>query len=376
MTSATLKRETGWETILETSHAHPYGGGLPVEADTLLAEAPPPPFDWVREGTSCWMFAEDGSFGLPRIGVEAEPSSWENRFYQHNFVFADGRQLISLGKGLAPSILDEKGEPMIIGSGPLTFRCIEPFRRWLVTFDGDVFEQHVREQMDNSIPIGMHFGNSMDPKRKRPLNYSFEMTAAAPAFAMDHSPSKFAVMGKGAQRDAASVGLGWRFEQTMRAEGEMTVDGETKPIRLVGSRIKRRSVRTDGLFLRGHVWQCVGFPDGSAVGYEVRPDHDDGERGYNVGYVYKDGVMHPARVVSAPWLRTLTERGDDVSFDLECDLGTVHIDGRTEFTTYMLMSTQMRGLDLQQAGARYSWGNQQAWGMIERSQPPGVVAHV
>jgi hypothetical protein len=367
---AACKRERG---EMDTSIKDPMGSGLPNEADVMLREAPPPPFDWIREGTSAWMFSEDGSFGMPRIGVEAEPHTWDNRLCQSNFVFADGRQLIKLGRGPAPSIIDENGNPMIMGAGPLTFRCIEPFHRWLVTFDGEVYESHVSEQIDGSADIAKHIAGTLGPESKRQLKYSFEMTAAAPAHVMDHSPEKFFKFGKGKQRDAASVGLGWRFEQVMRGEGELTVDGKNRSIRLNGSRIKRRSVRTESLFLRGHCWQTVVFPDGSAVGYEARPVHDDGQEPYNVGFVWKDGTMHEARATKMPWLRKLLERGDDVSFDLECDLGTIHIGGVSEMTTYMLMSRNMHGLDLHQGGALYSWGDQQGYGMVERSATPGQI---
>jgi hypothetical protein len=362
------------EMTMDTSIKDPMGSGLPNEADVLLRAAPPPPFDWVREGTSFWMFDESGEFGFPRAGVEAEPWSWDNRFCQSNLVFADGRQLIALERGPAPPILDANGHPMVIGCGPLTMRCIEPFHRWHVRFDGMAVESHVREQIDGTIDVGAMFAGTVDPKRKVPLTYEFEMRAVVPANVMDHSPEKFFKFGKGKQRDAASVGLGWRFEQMMRGEGELTVDGGTRPMKLNGNRIKRRSVRTDSLFLRGHCWQAVVFPDGRAAGYEARPPHDDGYEPYNEGFVYQDGRMYHARATKVPWFRKLMARGDDVSFELESELGTTRVEGTTELSTFMLSNEKMHGLDLQQAGVRYTWGGQSATGMIERSATPGQLA--
>jgi hypothetical protein len=349
---------------METMGLDPMGSGLPVEADIMLKDAPPPPFDWVREGTSAWVFDQAGQFGFPRLGVEAEPWTWENRFYQSNFVFADGRQLIALGRGPAPPILDRNGLPMIMGSGPLTMQCLEPFHRWRVNFDGMVVDTHVRNQLANTV----------NPGRQIPFKYEFEMTAVAPANVMDHSPAKFFKFAKGKQRDAASVGLGWRFEQMMRCQGEMTVDGFTRAIRLAGSRIKRRSVRTESLFLRGHCWQAVVFPDGSAAGYEARPVHDDGQEPYNEGFIYKHGRLYHARATKVPWFRELTERGDDLSFELESELGSTRIEGVSEMTTYMLSSGKLHGLDLHQGGGRYTWGDQVAYGMVERSATPGQIA--
>jgi hypothetical protein len=77
------------DATLDPARLDPMGSGLPVEADIMLKQAPPPPFDWIREGTSCWMFDEDGKCGFPRVGVEAEPHTWDNRLYQSNVVFLD-----------------------------------------------------------------------------------------------------------------------------------------------------------------------------------------------------------------------------------------------------------------------------------------------
>jgi hypothetical protein len=106
-------------------------GTLPLEADLMLENPPPAPFDWVREGTSYWLFEENAQFGIPRNGVEAEPHSWANRRFQANFAFPDGRVLLGSGVGAMPPILDADGRPAILGGGPLTYRCIEPFRRWV-----------------------------------------------------------------------------------------------------------------------------------------------------------------------------------------------------------------------------------------------------
>lgn len=332
-------------------------GTLPIEADLLLAEPPPPPFDWVREGTSFWIFEENGEFGIPRDGVEAEPWTWDNRRYVSNFAFRDGRILRSSGVGAAPSVLDEQGRPAVIGGGPLTYRCIEPFRRWLVQYDGMVIDTHVSDQIAGTV----------DETRLAPLKYQFEMTMVTPPNEQDISPEKFFTWGKGKQRDAASVGLGWRFEQMMRGEGEVEVDGTRRTARMNGSRIKRRSVRTDGLFLRGHAWQAVVFPDGRAAGYEARPVHDDGHEPWNEGFVYQNGKMYPARATKIPWLTQILERGDDVTFELESELGTTRIEGVTELSTYQLSRGHLWGLALSQSGARYAWDGQTAFGMIERS---------
>jgi prepilin-type processing-associated H-X9-DG protein len=339
------------------------GGGLPLHADLMLEAAPPPPFDWVREGTSLWLFEENGAFGIPRIGVEAEPWTWDNRRYAANFAFADGRVLQSAGVGPAAPVMDAQGRPMVMGGGPMTFRCIEPFRRWAVSFQGEMVDTHVSNQIVNTV----------DPARRTPLRYEIELTMAAPANVQDISPEKFAKWGKGKQRDAVSVGLGWRFEQVLRGEGELEVDGQRRTFKAVGSRVKRRSVRTDGLMLRGHSWQTVVFPDGRACGYEARPVHDEGFEPWNEGFIWQDGRMHHARVVDPPWLNEIVPHGEDVSFTLESDLGLTRIRGTTELNTFRVATKDLWGLNLHQGGVRYVWDDQVAYGMIERSMPPGKV---
>jgi hypothetical protein len=329
-------------------------GKLPVEADLILADPAQPPFDWVREGTSFWIFEENGEFGIPRNGLEAEPHNWDTRRFQANLAFADGRVLRTAGIGQAPVLADLQDCRTTMAAGPLSFHCIEPFARWVVKFDGMVVDTHVSNQIAQTV----------DETKLVPLTYEFEMRMIVPPNEQDISPGNFFKLGKGQQRDAVSVGLGWRFQQMMRGEGELTVDGMHRTAQMVGSRIKRRSVRTDGLFLRGHAWQAVVFPDGRAAGYEARPVHDDGSEPWNEGFVYQDGKMYPARATRIPWLERLVERGDDVSFELESELGTTRIEGVTELSTF---KGHLWGLALGQSGARYTWDGQTAYGMIERS---------
>lgn len=342
---------------LDEMTAEALANGLPLDADLMMAEPPAPPFDWVREGSSYWLFEENGAFAMPRIGVEAEPHSWTERRYAANFAFADGRVLHDAGKGASPAVLDAEGRPAVMGGGPITMRCIEPFRRWHVAFDGMVVDTHVAHQLAGSV----------DRSKRIPLRYELELSMAVPVNVQDVSPENFFTWGKGKQRDAVSVGLGWRFEQMLRGEGVLEVDGERRAFRAVGSRVKRRSVRTDGLMLRGHCWQAALFPDGRAFGYEARPAHEDGFEPWNEAFLWLDGRMIPAKAVHVPWLRRFEERGDDVSVELHSELGVTRIKGASVLSTFRIGNPDIWGLDLHQSGALYEWDGQTAYGMIERS---------
>ena len=333
-------------------------GGLPLDADLMLAEPPVPPFDWVREGTSYWVFDDAGGFAIPRVGIEAEPHSWDNRRYQANFALADGRVLQAMGRGAMRPIANARGLPAVMGAGPVTFECCEPFERWSVRYAGEVIDTDLDAMLNSAV----------DSSRTTHLAYEFEARMAVPADVQDISPARFFTWGKGKQRDAASVGLGWRFQQLMTIEGEYTLDGKRHPFTATGNRVKRRSVRTDGLFLRGHCWMSAVFPDGRAFGFEVRPVHDDGHEPWNEAFVYQDGRMHHGKVVRIPWLDAIIARDEDVAVEIETDLGTTRIAGRTQISTFRLASDVLWGLSLHQGSVRYEWDGQVAYGMIERSK--------
>lgn len=331
--------------------------GLTPDHDLFFAEKPDDPE--MRESTSIWLFEEKGAFGFPRIGIEAEASSWDDRLYQANFALGGGRILDGAGRGPAPSPLAADGRPTILGAGPLRFRCIEPFRRWEMSFDGPAIDGTVAQQIAREI----------DPEKRTPVRLEVEMEMATPAWVHDFSPEKVARMSEAERAEATSMGIGWRLEHTFRGTGRLSVDGEMREFRAVGSRIKRQSVRPLTSF-RGHCWQSALFPDGRAFGFIAYPPAADGSEPYNEGYVYQDGKIHPARATRIPWLRRLVEEGDDVSLELESALGATRIEAATALTTFKIMTTA-DGLpvdfNLHQGGARYTWDGMTSYGMIERS---------
>ena len=67
-------------------------GGLALEKDLVLPGKPDDPE--MRESVSVWLFEENGAFAMPRTGIEAEASSWEDRRLQANFAFANFSQYL------------------------------------------------------------------------------------------------------------------------------------------------------------------------------------------------------------------------------------------------------------------------------------------
>jgi hypothetical protein len=228
-----------------------------------------------------------------------------------------------------------------------------------MTYDGPAIDGTVAQQI----------AKTLDLENSAPVRLEVALEMATPAWVQDNSPEKLALMSEAERAEATSMGIGWRLEHTLRGEGTLTLDGETRTFRLVGSRIKRQSVRPLTSF-RGHCWQSALFPDGRAFGFITYPPAGDGSEPYNEGYVFQDGKMFPARATRIPWLRRLVEEDDDVSLELESELGVVQIGGRTALTTFMIMG-KADGLpidfNLHQGGARYTWDGMTAFGMIERS---------
>lgn len=328
-------------------------GGLMPEHDLFFPRRPEDPE--MRESASMWLYEENGAFGFPRFGIEAEASSWTWRRVQGNFAFAGGRILNGAGAGPAWSSIGPDGRPEILGAGPLHFSCIEPFRKWRTVWDGSVTDGTVAQQIHKTL----------DPAKKIPARFEIALDIAGPAWVQDLSPEKVAQMPEADAIEAANMGIGWRFEQLVRGHGQFTVDGKTRDFRTVGLRIKRQSVRPLAGF-RGHCWQSALFPDGSGFGYIAYPPRADG-KALNEGYVFAQGRMYPAKAVEIPWLRRIVAEGDDVSLALESALGITRIAGTTALSTFRVGNPDIGGLNLQQAGARYVWGDQAAYGMIERS---------
>ena len=326
--------------------------GLDPATDWMFPSCPDDPK--MRESVSVWFFADDGSFAAPRLGVEAEAANWTDRLYQANMALPGGRVLVGPGRGPAPGTLDDHGRAAVLGAGPLSFTCLEPFRRWSVHFDGTAADGHVTDQITGGL----------DQTRRSPVRLDLELEMAVPAWGQ-------VVPDDGS--DAQYMGVGYRFEQLFRATGWVEVDGQRRKITGTGLRIHRQSKRELAGF-RGHCWQSALFPDGRAFGYIAYPPGDDGVVPYNEGYIWDGTRMIAAKVTQAPWLRRVVPEGADVSLVLESELGETRIEGSTVFSTFRMGNPDMGGLTLQQTGVRYRWDGMEAYGMLERSANKSLVA--
>ena len=343
-----------------------WAGGLPIALDLMLPGKPEDPE--MRESASIWLFEESGAFAFPRNGIEAQGAVWDRHRYDCNFAFPDGRVLRESVRGQTKPSLGAGDRADTLAVGPFEFTCVEPFRKWRVRYDGEVYAGSVQQQIDRSFSIYADAGPYDHPRV--PVSYDVEITMAAPAWVQDYRTEKLDGMTDQQRTDAGLMGYGYRIEQLFRAQGTLTLGGATRDFKAVGSRIHRQSVRPMAEF-RGHCWQSCLFPDGRGFGYiayPLREGESEAER-FNIGYVVKDGKLFPARASKIPFLRKITARGDDVSLGLVSELGTMRIGGTTELCTFHLGNAGVNGFNNQQSGVRYTLDGMEAFGMIERSSP-------
>lgn len=342
-----------------------WSGGLEPAIDgQILSGRPDDPE--MRESASIWLFEENGAFALPRVGIEAVGADWDAHRYDLNMAMPDGRILRQSTRGATMSSLNAAGESRVLGAGGLRFECLEPFRKWRVSFDDTMIESTVQQQIAGNFRV--YCGQEVDPAlRRTPVKWEVELDMATPGWTQDFRPERLAGLSERERSDAGLMGFGWRVEHTFRGEGELTIDGQARTFRCVGNRIHRQSVRPMGTF-RGHCWQAALFPDGRAFGHITYPPSPDGST-YNDAYLWQDGKWYRGRSIDAPFLRRIMPEGDDVSVKIETELGVTEIGGETLLSTFHIGNPGVNGMNNQQGTVRYTLDGQQALGMIERSSP-------
>ena len=342
-------------------------GGIDPAREQVFAERPADPE--MRDSASFWVVDDRGRVGLPRIGIEAVGANWDNHEIQVNVAFPDGRVYRLRGGGPSRPPFDSSGRPYVLGAGGLEFRCLTPFDTWTMTYEGPAVQTSSAD-----LAAGVKSGPQVD------VAFTVEARMAVPPWVQGALQADAGDRIKTSIEGALMGGA--RYEQLFRARGTLRIDGaDDLDFTGTGLRIRRQGVRKLAGFW-GHAWQSAVFPGGKAFGYIAYPPRPDGEPTFNEGFVFTgEGPLVPARVVEAPWLTRLQPLGEDVSLVLETASGTVRIEGETLFSTHdvhhdddtysvQAMKKEMPAFPaLQQAGVRYRWDGEEAYGMLERSSP-------
>jgi hypothetical protein len=339
-------------------------GGLSDELEFVFAKQPDDPE--MRESVNSWIWDDGREFGLPRIGVEAVADQWGTHDVQVNLAFADGRVFNIFGPRPIHDPLGSDGKPRVLGAGPLSFELVRPYGLLRLHVHGEANATSVEAQMGGGFP------GQGEPT---PIELEVEIRPVVPPW-MNGALLDDAKRVLDTQEEGDLMGHPWRFEQLCRASGTLRIGDESYEINGGANRIRRQSIRRVAK-LRGHAWQAGLFPSGRGFGYIAYPPRDDGMDTYNEGYIFEGhGPLVPARVVDAPWLRSLIPKGEDVSCVLETEGGDrVAIGAQSVMSTFMVMPPEVGGgLQLQQAIVRYSWDGEVGTGMMERSTAAGNLA--
>jgi hypothetical protein len=346
-------------------------GGMDLARESVFAQRPDDPE--MRDSVSFWVLDDRGAVGLPRIGIEALAANWAAHDIQVNVAFPDGRVFRLRDSAASWPAEDVDGRPRVLGAGPLVFRCVEPFQTWSMTFQGQAVQTSSFDLVE-----GRRDGPLVD------VAFDVAATMAVPPW-IQGALVAGAASGLRSSIDGKIMG-GLRYEQLFWASGTVQAGAAAHRFTGTGLRIRRQGVRKLAGF-SGHCWQSALFPSGRAFGYIAHPPRADGEPTFNEGYLFTgDGSLIPARAVEAPWLTRLQPLGEDVSVVLETPTGTVRIDGETVLSTHDIdHSDKMFSMDalkaempsfpaVQQAAARYRWDGEEAFGMLERSNPLDAIS--
>lgn len=339
-------------------------GGLREDWEYVWATQPEDPE--ARESVNAWIWDESGTFGIPRLGIEAVADQWDTHDIQLNIAFADGRVFNCFGNETVHDPFGADGKPSILGAGPMSFEIVEPYRHLRVKFDGDAIATTADAQMAGWTPW------SAEGERVA-VEALIDLRPVLPPWE-NGSTSEEAHRILSTQEEGYLIGYPWRFEQLCTADGTLRIGTEEHEIHGGANRIRRQGVRRLAP-LRGHVWQAAAFGSGFGFGFQIYPPRTDGKPTYNEGYVVSDGKIVPARVIRAPFLNRLQPQGEDVSLVLEAAGELLEIGGRTTASTFMIMPPEVGGgLQLQQGLARYSYNGETVIGMIERSTTQDQVS--
>ena len=331
-------------------------GGLPASKEYVVAEKPTEPFWSENLLFALYDARNDLGFWLHLGTVPTEWAMWEDRV----LMCLPGDQGILSMWAYHYTVPERKP-----AGANLAFRCIEPFKRWKVTFDG--FAQHITN-------VDMAAGLAPDSLRKR-LVLDIDIECATPVW--DAHTSAHSAGGKGEMKEQ-----GWakeHYEQLYRATGVVKVDDAEYALEATGWRDHSRGPRGGGggQPWGGHVIAGCLFPSGKAFVFSSywRPDGHITLSG--AGIIGADGVFHHAEVLNPPRLADLQMSGERLPIHLRWEGGEVRLEMETRRSIWTSMQKRLAvGKDLSGPGLMYvlnfgpcEWDGEVGQVYIERSDP-------
>jgi hypothetical protein len=249
------------------------------------------------------------------------------------------------------------------GGSNLHFRCIEPFRRWKVTFDGIVCRTPRAEMLG---------GRLRDGARERML-LDLDLECVTPIW--DAQESASSAHGTGSMEDQVWGREHYQQLYLMTGTAQLHTEGELR-IDTSGVRDHSRGPRGHAMDKwGGHTLIHVLFPSGRAFGVQTMwlPT---GEVSLDTAYVLVDGEMHHAAGVELPRLERLGLGGEEMALTLRSELGDHHLTGTEIRTTFVTPQRLGMAFGADRAGAhgilgfghaRWVWDGEVGYGLTERS---------
>jgi hypothetical protein len=173
----------------------------------------------------------------------------------------------------------------------------------------------------------------------------------------------------------------FRYDQCMKGEGEIVFEGKTYPFSGYGLHGHVRGTRVMGGMM-GHTWMGGAGPGGAAFGVSCFP-RPEGGFFYSEAFLFKDGVLYPARAQYAPPVSHDPGEGE-YYLELVCDqLGLTRIACQNHRDFWWSMPAwgsgqaprwgiaPEGGMVMRQGLASYKIGAAAAYGFSERSGERG-----
>jgi hypothetical protein len=331
------------------------GPGLPPGAESVIADPPSEPFWCENLLFALYDPGSDIGFWLHLGTVPNDWTMWEERMLM----------LLPQGEGFLTMWSFHRTAPeRRPAASNLEFRCIEPFRRWGVTFDG--YAVHTTE--DQMV------AGASPPGERRRLVIDLDIDCVGGVWDAGTAAS--------GSRGAGSLdSQGWakeHYEQLFRVSGRVTAGPMEIDFDGVGWRDHSRGPRGSGSGATwgGHVIMGGLFPSGRGFilsRYWTPEGIVTLEGG---GVVAEGGEMRYARVESAPRLTEFVMAGEPLPIGLSWDGGRVDLECVTRRSLWTPMRKKYAAaVDMTGTGLNYAlnfsrcvWDGEEGWVYSERSE--------
>ena len=334
-------------------------GGLSEELEHVFAAQPDDPE--MRESVNAWIWDDGVEFGLPRIGIEAVADQWDTHDVQVNVAFADGRVYQLFAPGPIHDPFGGRRTARVLGAGPLSFEVVEPYGLLRMRFQGEASGQLGRRPDRRRLPRPGRSGADRDRGRPPPGRTAVDERRAArgrqarprhPGGGRPHGPPL--ALRAAVPRHGAAAGRRRDLRDRRRRQPHPPTEHPPR---------RPSSAATPGR----PACSRAAAPSGTSPTRRATTARTPTTRATSSRATVP---LVPARVVEAPWLRTLTPKGEDVSCVLETEDGrTVTITGETAVSTFMVMPPDVgaAGCSCSRPSPATPGTARRANGMLERS---------